>query len=295
MARERGAANDNYRNLPKPIAAAGLELMLLPRRLTARRRRLPDFLIIGAQRSGTTSLYRYLLAHPGVEGAYPSKGAHYFDKHPTRSLGWYRAHFPVARPGGPITGEGSPYYLFHPRVPGLVARALPDVKLIAMLRDPVERAYSHYQQEYARGFEDCETFEEALDREPERLRGEREKMLADLDYSSYALQHYSYMARGDYIDQIGAWREHYPAEQLLVVHAERFFADPRAGVEEVQRFLGLDPAGLPEYKAHNARPYAPMLPETRERLNQRFAEPNRRLYDYLGTDLGWSTHQPAAV
>jgi Sulfotransferase domain len=295
MARERGAANDNYFNLPKPIATLGLEAVLMPRRLTAGRRRLPDFLIIGGQRCGTTSLYRYLLAHPGVQGAYPSKGAHYFDKHHHRGLRWYRAHFPLAREGGPISGEGSPYYLFHPLVPERVARALPNVKLIAMLRDPVERAYSHYQQEFARGFEDCDTFEQALDLEPERLRGERERMLADPGYDSHALQHHSYMARGDYIDQIQAWLERFPREQLLIVHAERFFAEPRSAVEEVQRFLGLEPAGLPEYRAHNARRYAPMRPETRERLNRRFAEPNRRLYSHLGADLGWSVHQPAAV
>ena len=294
MARERGAANDNYRNLPAPIATLGREAMLLPRRLTAGRRRLPDFLIIGAQRCGTTSLYRYLQAHPQVRPAYPSKGAHYFDKNAGRSLGWYRAHFPTAE-DGVLTGEASPYYLFHPLVPGRVARALPDVRLIAMLRDPVERAYSHYQQEYARGFEDSDSFERALDLEPGRLAGERERMLADPRYDSYSLQHHSYMARGDYIDQIHAWLEHFPAERLLIVHAERFFADPREGVEQAQRFLGLEPAGLPEYRKHNARSYAAMAAATRERLNERFAEPNRRLYAHLGVALRWGTQQPAAV
>ena len=293
MARERGAANDNYRNLPAPLATLGREAMLLPRRLTAGGRRLPDFLIIGAQRSGTTSLYRYLQAHPQVRPAYPSKGAHYFDKNPRRSLGWYRAHFPSGG-GDWVTGEASPYYLFHPLVPGRVAAALPGVKLIAMLRDPVERAYSHYQQEYARGFEDCESFEQALDREPQRLRGERERMLADSRYDSYSLQHHSYMARGDYLDQIEAWLERFPAEQLLIIQAEAFFANPRPEVERAQRFLGLEPAGLPEYKAHNARRYAPMTEATRERLNARFAEPNRRLYDHLGVEFEWGT-QPAAA
>jgi Sulfotransferase domain len=295
MARERGAANDNYRNLPAPIATLGREAMLLPRRLNAGRRRLPDFLIIGAQRCGTTSLYRYLLAHPQVRPAYPSKGAHYFDKHPGKSLGWYRAHFPAADGTSWVTGEASPYYMFHPLVPGRAARALPDVKLIAMLRDPVERAYSHYQQEYARGFEGSSSFEQALGLEPERLHGERERMLADPGYDSYSLQHHSYMARGDYMDQIQAWLEHYPAEQLLIVHAEAFFADARTEVERAQRFLGLEPAGLPDYRAHNARRYSAMSPDTRERLNARFAEPNRRLYAHLGVDFHWGRQQPAAV
>ena len=134
--------------------------------------------MIGTQRGGTTSLYRHLVAHPQVESATPSKGVHYFDKEPDKSLNWYRAHFPLARDGGPISGEGSPYYLFHPLVPARVAEALPDVRVIAMLRDPVERAYSAYKQEYARGFEDAETFERALELEPERLDGEEERMVS---------------------------------------------------------------------------------------------------------------------
>ena len=147
-------------------------------------RPLPDFLIIGAQRCGTTSLYRYLEKHPQVIGAAPSKGVHYFDVHHERSLRWYRAHFPTRRRRDragdrAVTGEASPYYVFHPHGPDRVRAAVPNVRLILMLRDPVVRAFSQYQQEYARGFEDAETFEQALELEPGRLAGERERMLAD--------------------------------------------------------------------------------------------------------------------
>ena len=112
MARERGATNDNYSRIPAPISRFGKAALLSPRRLTASRRRLPDFLVIGTQRGGTTSLYRHLVAHPQVESATPSKGVHYFDKEPDKSLNWYRAHFPLARDGGPISGEGAPYSSF---------------------------------------------------------------------------------------------------------------------------------------------------------------------------------------
>jgi Sulfotransferase domain len=295
MARERGAANDNYSNLPAPVAELAKAIVLAPRRLNASRRRLPDFLIIGAQRSGTTSLYKYLTANPGVEAAYPTKGAHYFDNHPQRSVGWYRAHFPIRREGGLITGEGSPYYLFHPQVPVRVARVAPDARLIVMLRDPVERAYSHYQQEYARGFEDAESFERALELEPQRLEGEQERMAADPGYRSRAHQHHSYIARGLYLEQIEAWRAHFAPEQMLILHTERFFADPASGMQEVQRFLGLDPAPAAEYPAHNARGYSPMDPATRRMLTDRFAEPNRRLYAYLGVDYGWGAQQSAVA
>jgi hypothetical protein len=299
MPRERGSANDNYSRLPAPVITAGREALTGWHMLSASRRPLPEFLIVGAQRSGTTSLYRYLLEHPQVLPAIPGKGVHYFDVHHDRSLRWYRAHFPTQaarrrrerEAGGPvITGEGSPYYLFHPHGPARAAAAVPDARIIAMLRDPVERAYSHYQQEYARGFEDAGTFERALELEPGRLAGERERMLADPGYSSRAMQHHAYVARGEYADQLAAWRERFPAERTLVISYERFFADPEAGYREVLRFLGLpEAASPPRFKAYNARPAGGMAEETRARLRAHFAEPNRRLEEYLGTEMGWAS------
>ena len=304
MPRERGSANDNYSRLPAPVITAGREGLTALRMLNAPMRPLPEFVIIGAQRSGTTSLYRYLLAHPQVMPAVPSKGVHYFDMHPERSLRWYRAHFPTTaararrarRHGAPVvTGEGSPYYLLHPHGPARAAAAVPGARLIVMLRDPVERAYSHYQQEFARGFEECDTFEAALDREPERLAGERERMLADPGYSSYPLQHHSYVARGEYADQLAAWRAHFPAGRIHVIRAERFFAEPADEYAQVLRFLGLpDPARPPEFRAYNARPAAGMAAETRARLRAHFAEPTRRLEEDLGMRMGWPEHDTAA-
>src|SRR5919204_149042 len=212
MRRERGAANDNYSRIPAPLADAVKAVYVGARMLQAGSRPLPDFLVIGAQRCGTTSLYRYLEKHPNVIGASPSKGVHYFDMNAERSLRWYRAHFPTERRrrqagSGAVTGEASPYYLFHPRGPDRVRAAVPDARLIAMLRDPVDRAYSQYQQEYARGFEDAETFERALELEPARLAGERERMLADPEYESPALQHHADLrsvARGGTLNFIGS-------------------------------------------------------------------------------------------
>lgn len=295
MAKERGATNDNYSRMPAPISRLGKAAMLSPRRLTASRRRLPDFLVIGTQRGGTTSLYRHLVAHPQVESATPSKGVHYFDKEPDKSLNWYRAHFPLARDGGPISGEGAPYYLFHPLVPARVADALPDVRVIAMLRDPVERAYSAYKQEYARGFEDADTFERALELEPERLDGEEERMIRHPAYQSYNHQHHAYVGRGRYLEQLTAWRAHVPAERMLVLQTERFSADPAAGMRDVFTFLGLEPVIEDSYRKHNARLSADMNPATREQLAATFAEPNRRLYEYLGEDFGWSQPGVAAT
>ncbi len=105
MPRERGSANDNYSRLPAPVITAGREALTGWHMLSASRRPLPEFLIVGAQRSGTTSLYRYLLEHPQVLPAIPGKGVHYFDMHPDRSLRWYRAHFPTRRRGGGVSAK----------------------------------------------------------------------------------------------------------------------------------------------------------------------------------------------
>ena len=143
------------------VGHVSVRLRRRARLATASARRLPDFLVIGAQRAGSTSLFAQLCEHPGV--AAPShKEIHYFDLQSFRGLRWYRSHFPPAgRSRGRITGEASPYYLFHPAVPARVAEALPDVRLVALLRDPVARAYSQYQLSVRDGHETL-GFEEAL-------------------------------------------------------------------------------------------------------------------------------------
>ena len=259
-------------------------------------RMLPDFIVIGTQRGGTTSLYRYLAAHPGVAPTLVSKGVHYFDVQNDRSEAWYRGHFPptayrawrrrVARQPL-ITGEASPYYLFHPAVPERVAAMLPDVKLIAMLRDPVKRAFSHYHHEFEGGFETLPTFEEAIDAEPGRLEGEAERLLADPGYVSFAHQHHSYLARGHYAEQLEAWFAHIPRERFLIFTSEEFYRDTATVYGTVQDFLGLPHHPLAEFKTYNAHSYAPMDPATNGRLREHFREPDRALCELLGRDLGW--------
>lgn len=259
-------------------------------------RMLPDFIVIGTQRGGTTSLYRYLAAHPGVAPTLVSKGVHYFDVQNDRSEAWYRGHFPptayrawrrrVARQPL-ITGEASPYYLFHPAVPERVAAMLPDVKLIAMLRDPVKRAFSHYHHEFEGGFETLHTFEEAIDAEPGRLEGEAERLLADPGYVSFAHQHHSYLARGHYAEQLQAWFAHIPRERFLIFTSEEFYRDTATVYGTVQDFLGLPHHPLAEFKTYNAHSYPPMDPATNGRLREHFRDPDRALCELLGRELGW--------
>jgi Sulfotransferase domain len=264
--------------------------------LTARFRLLPDYLIIGAQRAGTTSLFKYLVRHPAVGRPFLGKGAHFFDTNYSEDLDRYRAYFPTRaykwyvkafRRMNFVTGEGSPYYLAHPHAPYRIAQALPDVKLIALLRDPVERAYSHYQHEVARGFEDL-TFEEAIEQEPSRLSGELERMRGDSSYNSFGLQHHTYLARGLYSEQLEVWYRLFPKDQILILSSEDLFGAPDRTYREALAFLGLPALSLDEYEVFNPRTYAAMNPETRRYLVDYFAEPNERLYELVNVDFGWS-------
>lgn len=262
-------------------------------------RPMPEFLIIGAQRCGTTSLYKYLAKHPQFRSAtLRTKGVHFFDTRFDKGVAWYRAHFPTtfyrswfhARTGADlVTGEASPYYLFHPHVPYRLARHVPAAKLIVMLRDPIERTYSQWQHELSRGFEDAATFEEALDREPLRLAGEVERMNADPDYRSVSHQHHSYMARSRYAEQLDVYYSLFPAGQIHVIKSEDFFSDPAEEYARVLGFLGLSPHDLADYKQHNGYKRTAMHPDTRARLVEHFADSNARLVEMLGPRFSWDS------
>jgi hypothetical protein len=255
------------------------------RRANASSRPLPAFLIIGTQKGGTTSLHEYLAEHPLVSPP-TTKEVHYFDHSHHRGGGWYRAHFPL--PGRPeeISGESTPYYLFHPVVPELVARDLPDSKLIVILRNPVDRAFSHHNHERALGYEDL-PFEEAIAREPDRLRGEEERILDDQRYRSFPHQHHSYLSRSRYAEQLERWFRHADRDRFLILSAEELFQDPRPVVAEAQRFLGLEVDIPADLTARNARTYSPIPDEVRDRLSSEFAPHNRRLYELVGRNFGW--------
>ncbi len=255
------------------------------RRANASRRQLPAFLIIGTQKGGTTSLHEYLAEHPMVSPS-TTKEVHYFDHSHHRGIGWYRAHFRPHSHPGEIAGESTPYYLFHPLVPELVARDLPDSKLIVILRNPIDRAFSHHNHERALGFEDL-PFEDAIAREPERLRGEEERILADPRYRSFSHQHHSYLARSRYAEQLERWLRHAERDRFLILSSEDLFGDPRAVLAETQRFLGLEPDAPDDLTARNARSYAPIQADLRERLRAELEPHNRRLYELVGRDFGW--------
>jgi hypothetical protein len=254
------------------------------RQVDARRRPLPDFLIIGAQKAGTTSLHAYLCEHELVSPP-STKEVHFFDNSYPQGLNWYRAHFDRGR-AGQLTGEATPYYLFHPAAPERVAREIPACRLIVLLRDPIDRAYSHHHHEMVLGFEEL-SFEEALASESARLAGEEQRILHDPGYNSFAHQHHSYRARGRYAEQLARWLELFDSDRILILAAEDLFAEPERIVLEVQEFLGLPPHRPRDLTAKNARSYAPIPESLRRRLDEEFQPHNKRLYEMVGRDFNW--------
>ena len=260
-------------------------LRVAVRQRNAEERLLPDYLIIGAQKAGTTSLHAYLAAHPDV-GDPVTKEVHYFDIASERGIEWYRAHFPL-RSEARLAGESTPYYLFHPAVPARVKAQLPEAKLIVLLRDPVERAFSHYNYEVSLGYEDAPDFATALGLEQERLAGEHERILRDPGYRSFNHQHYAYLTRGYYAEQLERWLEHFPQEQLLVLSSDDLFTDPGGTVARVQGWLGMSEHIPSSLTPKTTGSYAPLDPELRARLTAGFEADGRRLEELVGFSPPW--------
>jgi hypothetical protein len=240
-------------------------------------------------------MYRALSQHPAILKAVLHKGIHYFDTGYQNGPLWYQAHFPlrahatlVARRQhvNPLTFESSPYYVFHPLAASRIARDLPAVRIIVLLRDPVERAYSAYAHERARGFE-IEDFETALALEDRRLAGEEERIAADPSYYSYSHQHHAYLRRGRYIKQLQRLEKFIGRDQLHVADSEDFFRDPVPTWREVIRFLRLPDRTIPAFDQHNARPRSPMPNSLRMQLCDQFQSYDEELAQWWGRVPSW--------
>ncbi|GGA21388.1 sulfotransferase domain-containing protein [Okeania sp. KiyG1] len=201
---------------------------------------LPNFIIIGAQKCGTTSLYRYLTKHPQILPA-TKKEVHFFDLNFDKGMNWYYSHFPQKEiPNQTITGEASPYYIFHPHAPQRISQSLPDIKLILLLRNPVDRAVSHYyhNRQFGKSREPL-SFEQAIQQEPSRIEPEIDKIMADENYKSLPHRYYSYLSRGIYIEQLLRWLKFFPRKNLLILKSEELWENPRQKMKQVWNFLGV--------------------------------------------------------
>ena len=186
---------------------------------------------------------------------------------------------------------------------------MPDVKLIALLRNPVDRAYSQHWLEVKSGYETL-SFKDAIEREQERLAGEWEKMLEDEHYDSFNYRHYSYLARGKYVDQLQTWMNLFPKEQLLLLRSEDLYANPAAVVRQTLEFLGvfdksIDLQGqdykryrLPlksGYKGKQTASPPKMDSSMKHSLLDYFRPYNARLAELLGRDPNWDDEQAPAA
>ena len=225
-------------------------------------RGLPDAVILGAQKSGTSSLHNYLVQHPGVIEPL-RKEVHYFDLNHERDVAWYRAHFGRSDEPG-LNLDSSPYYLFHPAVPRRLVQLLPEAKPIVLLRDPVRRAYSHYWHERDKGRESL-SFEDAIAAEADRLGTSHEQLA----------------------EQLERWFEVLPRERFLLLRFEELARDPLAVLNRTLACLGLPEATAVSLEARNTRRYPPLAEATAARLRDYFAPHNRRLEALLGESPGW--------
>ncbi|MFY1633776.1 sulfotransferase domain-containing protein [Solwaraspora sp. WMMB335] len=266
---------------------------------TSDQRPLPDFLIIGTKRGGTTSLWNYLIQHPLVPRLFPAwntKATHYFEEHWTRGEAWYRSHFPTrrqrtalaARYGAPVrAGEAAPLYMFHPLAAERVQRLLPEVRLIVLLRDPVERAYSHWKERRTEGKEPLD-FPQALAREEERTAGERERLIVDPTYFSEAYDWYSYRARGRYLEHLEPWLVRFDRSQFLFLTSEEFYRDTRTAYLRTLDFLGLPEHEPLAFKVYNDRRSAPLDEVLRAELTAYYQPYNEALRQRLDLPLDWA-------
>lgn len=255
---------------------------------------LPDFLIIGAQKCGTTSLYDNLTRHPCI---YPAskKEVGYFDRFYYRGLAWYRTQFPsfirkcysknVLRRGF-ITGEASTGYIINPHSLKRISRVIPNAKLILLLRNPVDRAYSHYQHTVRIGTEKL-SFEEAIQKEDERIGDEWERMLREEKEYNIDMAHYSYLRTGIYVHQVKRLLKLFNRKQVLILKTEDLNTKPKRSFLRVLDFLNVPVFEPDGFRRSNIGKYSSMSSKTKRWLEDYFKPHNLELYQLLDVDFGW--------
>ena len=205
--------------------------------------RFPGFLGVGTQKGGTTYLYELLKRHPQVFLAEP-KEQHFFSLHWQRGPDWYGNQFASAK-ADHLCGEITPYYLFHPEAPARIHSLLPNVKLIVLLRDPVERALSQYFHSRRLGLDHMD-LEEAFAAETGRLKNSTETLKHGLSHLSH--QQHSYVSRSRYEEQLRRFDRYFNSDQILLLKSEDLFSNPASIMARIIKFLGLNSAIFPQLK-----------------------------------------------
>lgn len=245
----------------------------------------PSFCVIGAQKCGTTSLYGALCQHPNMLSA-TKKEIHYYDSVGSgKSLDWYKAHFPQRKSESAITGEATPAYLFHPNAARMMAKHYPGMKILILLRNPVERAVSHYFHNRRLGLEILD-FTEALRAEGDLAENYHQVLsLNDKDIEKVMLR--SYFLRGLYCQQILQWVNFFPKENMFVATSEEFFSNPRGVVMQAAKHIDLDDCSFDlESKVLNPGVYNQQIEDSDLLLlKDKYAQENLHLEREFGVDI----------
>ena len=220
--------------------------------LSHKQRMLPDFLIIGAQKGGTSSLFYYLKFHPEIKRPI-KKELNYFNIFYNKGVKWYKAHFPF-KSENHITGEASPEYLFYPLAAERIKKLEPNIKLIVLLRNPIERAYSAYQMNRRKGIDPRETFEEAVQYE---LNHQKEFG----NVYNAERYNYFYLERGKYAAQLSKWLVHFDKKQFLVIESESFFNNTESELKRIYQFLEIAEVLPNSLNPMNVGKYPPLSKE----------------------------------
>jgi len=248
----------------------------------------PSFIVVGAQKAGTTSLYKYVVQHPDIKSTL-LKEVHYFDLNYDKPLSWYQAFFPLKKKNDSITGEASPYYIFHPYAIKRIAENNPSIKIIVLLREPASRAISHYYHEVRKGKEKL-SMKEAFEKENVRLKGELEKFKSNPHYIGFNYQRFSYKSRGFYVNQIEEIKKHFKEDNIMIINSKDFFKQTNQTTKEVFNFIGVDSNfDIKTEKKFNVGNSVKDPDEERiyTELKAYYKEPNIKLYKSIGKQFDW--------
>ena len=292
-------------NVGRSVRELGKRCLRVAAMATAGLRPMPELVIVGVKRGGTTSLFRDLEQHPAMLPLVPSarrlplrenqKGVHYFDSNLHRGRRWYRSHFPTEATrhrhrrvaGAAFTAEASPYYFFQPLAARRVAAELPDALFVVLLRDPVERTISHWAEQTRNGVETL-GLRHALDAEAERIGDDAERLRSGDLAVSHAHEQQSYATQSEYADSLQRWFDAAGRDRVLVDFSERYYADPLSVIGRITDRLGVEPFAEPVGGVRNAAPRPATVDDDLEvELIERFRPDVERIGALLGALPPW--------
>ncbi len=253
--------------------------------ITASTRVLPDFIIIGTVRSGTTSLYYNICEHPSVlPAAYDEIG--FFDSNYHLGIKWYQSMFPKQKQmeeikkntGFAVTGEDTPFYFWKKEAIDRIFQYLPNVKIIAIFRNPIDRAFSNYNLGVRMKTEKS-TFEETIDEEIKFL--EKNSFREAIDRKR------SYVTKGIYENQIQNWLKIFPNKQIHMISTEEMEKKPIETLQKVFKFLDIPDYRITNPQKQKSADYKKMDFKTRQKLLEFYRPHNERFFDIIKQRFDW--------